>query len=228
MAAKPYHFILLGPQGSGKGTQAEVLARRFRLAKFETGALFRAAARRRDAIGRRLNRLVNEQGKLVPDSIVSRIVSRAIAEVPKSRGIVFDGFPRNLTQAKLLNRLLKRFHRTITAVIYLPVQTATTVRRLGKRRMCERNGHLFILGANLKPSTRRCPRCGSRIVQRADDKPAAIRQRLKIYNRLTRPLVSFYRRQGVLLLVDGEPPIPVVTKAMFRSLRERGVIGRKG
>ncbi len=213
------HVVLLGSQGSGKGTQAKRLARHFRLAHIETGALLRSAAQSTTALGRKIDHLMNVQGKLVPDAVVVKALREAVRQVPVRKGIAFDGYPRTIKQARILDVLLRRLGRRLTHVIYLPLSAATTIQRLSLRRTCQSCGTPWILGKTLSRSAKRCPACGGNIIQRHDDKPTTIRKRLAEYVRKTAPIVGWYRQRGILIEVDGEPSIDTVWKNLLRTIR---------
>ncbi|MFA5051596.1 MAG: nucleoside monophosphate kinase [Patescibacteria group bacterium] len=216
MASLVRNILILGPQGSGKGTQAGLLAGKLKLAHIETGKMFRRMAKRSTPLGRRINRIMNEKGKLIPDALANRILWQALKKVRRSQGIVFDGFPRTLAQARTLDRLMKRLGRQITLVINMPISRRTTIRRLSLRRTCDRCGRIFIAGKNISPRRVTCPVCGGKIFQREDDKPAAIAGRLAAYRILTKPVIRYYRDRHVLLTVDGEPPVQAVFKNILK------------
>ncbi|MFA6553209.1 MAG: nucleoside monophosphate kinase [Patescibacteria group bacterium] len=208
------NILILGPQGSGKGTQASLLAGRFKLAHIETGKIFRSMAKGQTALGRRIHYLVNTKGSLIPDALVIRILEKALRRVKKTQGIVFDGFPRTITQARALTRLFNKFGRRLTTVIDMPISRATTVRRLSLRRTCVECNRIFIAGVNVPLKGTVCPSCGGQIIQREDDKPQAIARRLASYTRLTKPVILYYKKMGILVRVDGEPPV----KAVFKNI----------
>ncbi|MBI5037251.1 MAG: nucleoside monophosphate kinase [Candidatus Kerfeldbacteria bacterium] len=133
MNKQPYIIIILGPQGSGKGTQAEALARRFKLRHIDMGALLRSFAASRHSQARRVQQIMNEGKGLVPTTLVLAILQRALTQIPRSAGILFDGFPRNQVQATALDRILRSSGRTITHAFYLPISTRTTIARLARR-----------------------------------------------------------------------------------------------
>lgn len=219
MPISPHNILILGPQGSGKGTQAGLLADKFALAHIETGKIFRRMAKQPTPLGRRVNRIMNQKGKLLPDSLANRVLWQALSKVPQKKGIVFDGFPRTLAQARALDRLMKRLGRRITMVINMPISRRTTIKRLSLRRTCDTCGRIFIAGKNISTHQTTCPVCGGRIFQRDDDKPAAIAGRLAAYNKLTVPVIRYYRGHKVLVTVDGEPPVKVVFKDILKLFK---------
>jgi len=210
------NIIILGPQGSGKGTQAERLEQRLHLEHIETGQIFRTMAGKNNALGIKINNLINLKGRLLTTEFVIKILQSYLSKVPKDKGLIFDGYPRNLTQARALDRLLRLFNRRLTHVIYLPISRGTTLTRLVRRRTCRHCNRKFILGVNLKKGATICPNCGGEIYQREDDKPRAISRRLSIYLKQTKPLIKYYKKQGILITIDGEPPIPVVSKNILK------------
>ncbi|MFA5135135.1 MAG: nucleoside monophosphate kinase [Patescibacteria group bacterium] len=217
-ASQIINIVLLGPQGSGKGTQAEALVQRYGLYHVEMGKILRGIAKRNTPLGRKIDRFINKEGKLVPDQIVLKALEQQLNRLPAKRGLLFDGYPRNVSQAQALDMLLGRLCRELTHVIYLPISRTTTVRRLELRRTCERCNKIFILGVNLKRGAARCPSCGGRVYQREDDKPRAIAQRLRAYRQQTMPVVRYYRKKRVLISVNGEPKIPQVTRSVLKHL----------
>ncbi|MFA6098771.1 MAG: nucleoside monophosphate kinase [Patescibacteria group bacterium] len=218
---KEFNVIILGPQGSGKGTQAEFLVKKFRLHYIGTGVIFRKLARQKSALGRRINRIINIKGNLVPSDFVIKIVGQAVKNTPKNKGLLFDGYPRNLKQARALNKILVQIGRTISHVFYLPISKKTTIRRLELRRTCRQCKRIFIEGVNLKARQRVCPKCGGEIYQRDDDKPSAIAKRLEIFNKQTKPVIDYYRKKGVLILINGEPPINQVTEEVLKKIAKK-------
>lgn len=219
MKNKVLNIIILGPQGSGKGTQAKVLAKKFNLEHIVTGEIFRKFARKRTALCRKIDYLMNKKGRLIPTPLVIKILKIRLRKINKNKGIIFDGYPRNLMQAKALEAMLRKSNRKIDIVFYLPISQKTTTRRLGLRRSCQECGQPYILGVDLKKNQKTCPKCGGKIIIREDDKPKAILERLKIFNRQTKPLIKFYKKKRVLIEVDGEPPIPVVARKILKYLK---------
>jgi len=219
MKKKIINIIVLGPQGSGKGTQAKLLARRFNLAHIEVGEILRLEAKRKTKPGRFIDRLINKEGKMVPFQTVMNLTYKKVAKVPANRGIVFDGTPRRMPEVRFWEKHLPKLKREFTHVFYLPISKKTTLKRLGIRRNCRKCGTPFILGVDLKKNQKKCLKCGGEIYQREDDKPKAILQRLKLYYQKTKPVVSYYHNKGLLIKVNGEPAIPVVYKNILKHIR---------
>ncbi len=218
MKQLPYHIVIIGPQGSGKGTQAELLAEHYNLVHVEAGKLLRTVAKQSTPLGRKIDTLINKQGRLVPSSLINHMIQDRVDKVSRQRGIIFDGFPRNATQARALDRVLQQADRQLSHVFYLPISRQTTIKRLAARRTCRRCGRVFIDGIDFPAGTADCPTCKSQLYQREDDMPRAIAQRLAIFNKQTKPVLQYYRRKGLLITVDGEPPIQEVYRALVKQL----------
>ena len=214
--AMPHNIVILGPQGSGKGTQAEMLVKKFNLFHVETGMILRRLAKRNTLLGHTISTIINKQGSLVPDEIVKKALLEKLRNVPASQGILFDGFPRNLRQAKMLDVIFAALGRELTEVIFLPIARKTTIRRLSLRRTCEKCNRIFIAGVSIPKHKKRCAYCKGNIIQREDDKPKAIARRLSVYAKLTKPVVIYYKKQGKLITVNGEPTIKVVSKNILK------------
>ena len=214
--AMPHNIVILGPQGSGKGTQAEMLVKKFNLFHVETGTILRRLAKKDTALGRKIDTIINKQGGLVPDDIVQKALLYKLRRVPASKGLLFDGFPRNLRQAKMLNAIFSTIGRELTEIVYLPITRKTTIRRLSLRRTCEKCNRIFIAGVSIPKHKKRCAYCKGKIIQREDDKPKAIAKRLSVYAKLTKPVVIYYKKQGKLITVNGEPSIKIVSKNVLK------------
>ena len=222
------NVILMGPQGSGKGTQAERLGPRLGLVKIATGDLFRTAIAAETDLGRQV-KAIYDRGELVPDGLTVALVEERLDEVARRKalgegvnGALFDGFPRTQAQAETLDAALAARGAAVTAVIEIVVPIERLVARLAGRRVCERCGAVYHLEFN--PPARRgvCDRCGGAVIQRDDDTPEAIKRRLGLYHQQTAPLLDFYRRRGLLVEVDGNRTIEEVTGAIVAALARRG------
>jgi adenylate kinase len=210
----------MGPQGAGKGTQADIIAPRLGLVKLSTGDLFRAAV----ASGSELGRLAKgylDRGELVPDDITLAIVEERleeIAENPNVKGALFDGFPRTRAQAEGLDAILAKRDERIAAVIEIAVPREKLIARLAGRRYCPNCGATYHVEFNPPKTAGVCDRCGGPLVQRPDDTPEAIRRRLDLYDEQTAPLLDFYQQRGLLIRVDGDRPIEEVTHDILAAI----------
>jgi len=218
MVKRALNIIILGPQGSGKGTQANLLAKRFKLYHVETGKIFRKLSKQKSTLGRKINYTLNVKGQLLPSSFVIKVLKKELGKVSLKRGLIFDGYPRNIVQAKALDKLLVNLKRELTHIIYMPISREVTMKRLVLRRTCKKCNTIFILGKNIKKAVKKCPRCRGEIYQRDDDKLKAIARRLQEYHKKTEPVVRYYKKKGLLIAVNGKPPIPVVYKSILKYL----------
>ncbi|MBN2484104.1 MAG: adenylate kinase [Candidatus Omnitrophica bacterium] len=190
-------LILLGAPGSGKGTQAVVLAKNFKIRKISLGDILREEVKKDSELGRKVKQYM-EQGVLVPDEVVGAVIEENI----KDEGFVLDGYPRNLAQAENLQKIFERKHIQITAVVYLDVTTETVVKRLSGRRICPQCGANFHI-TNMPPKVEGvCDACGSKLIQRKDDNPEVIEKRIEVFEAESAPLKDYYQKEDNLLVVD--------------------------
>jgi adenylate kinase len=196
------NLVLLGPPGSGKGTQGERLQEDLRLPYYATGDILRAAVREETELGKTAKGYM-EKGDLVPDEVITGVIGERICSQEAVDGFILDGFPRTVPQAEALSAECSRLERELTAVILIDVSDDEVVRRLGGRRTCEANGHVFHVELDPPKEEGICDLDGSPLVVREDDKPEVIRHRLQQYAEKTEPLVSYYEDRGLLRRVDG-------------------------
>jgi adenylate kinase len=211
------NLVLLGPPGSGKGTQGERLNEDVRLPYYATGDILRAAVREGTDLGRTAKEYM-ERGDLVPDEVIVGVIAERIDSPEARDGFILDGFPRTMPQAEALDAKLEELGRAVTAVLLIDVSDDEVVRRLGGRRTCEQNGHVFHLEFNPPEREGICDIDGSRLIVRDDDKPEVIRKRLETYHAKTEPLVDYYDQRGVLRRIDGAAPPDNVTEEIRRTL----------
>jgi adenylate kinase len=195
------NLILLGPPGSGKGTQAERLQEDLELPYYATGNILRAAVRDETELGRKAKEYM-DRGDLVPDEVIIGVIAERIAGHEAEDGFILDGFPRTVGQADALESRMDELGRRLTAALLIEVSDEEVVRRLGGRRTCP-NGHVFHVEFDPPESEGVCDVCGAELSIRDDDKPDVIKNRLVQYREKTEPLVSFYEDRGVLERVDG-------------------------
>ena len=196
------NLVLLGPPGSGKGTQGERLQEDLRLPYYATGDILRAAVREETELGRTAKEYM-DRGDLVPDDVIVGVIAERIDTTEAADGFILDGFPRTLPQAEALAARLEELGRALTAVLLIDASDDEVVRRLGGRRTCEENGHVFHVEFNPPEKEGRCDIDGSPLVVRDDDEPDVIRHRLDQYHEKTEPLVDFYDHQSLLRRIDG-------------------------
>ena len=209
--------IFLGPPGAGKGTQAKRLAQRYGVPHLSTGDMFRDHVSRGTELGR-LAEPIMERGELVSDEIVLGMVEERVSRPDCANGFVFDGFPRTLAQAEKLDLILERLHFGHPLVIHFLVDQDALLRRLTGRRTCSVGGEIYNIYEHPPKVDGRCDNDGGELVQRPDDRPEVIRERLAAYERQTKPLVDYYRQRGVLVEVDGAANMETVARSLLRIL----------
>ena len=209
------NLVLLGPPGAGKGTVAELLGERLAIPHISSGDMFRSAIRAGTALGRQVAATIR-RGELVSDRLTVALISERLAAGDARRGWLLDGFPRTIAQAEALQAL-----SDVSAVINLDVADDLAVLRISGRRVCTADGEIYHLANRPSRVAGVCDRCGRALIQRDDDRPAAVRRRLQVYQRQTAPLVEFYAERGLLLGVDGTPPAAHVRDHILAHLHVR-------
>jgi adenylate kinase len=197
------NLILLGPPGSGKGTQGERLQADFRLPYYASGDILRAAVRDGTALGREAKEYM-DRGDLVPDEVIIGLISDRLQGAEAADGFILDGFPRTSGQAEALDAEVQRLGKRLTAAILFEVSDDEVVRRLSGRRTCVKEGHIFHVDFDPPKKEGVCDLCGAKLVIRDDDKPEVVRHRLEEYHAKTEPLISYYEDKGILRRVDGQ------------------------
>ncbi len=197
------NLIIMGPQGSGKGTQADLLSERMGFYHIESGKLLRELAQRDSGV----YELIYKKGELYPDENTLNLIAQDLkANNSLKKRKVFDGFPRTKSQYSILKRWLSKINQRIDLVVYINISEEETVKRLSARRTCVKCGTVYNLITNPPSNPGRC-KCGGRLVQRADDKKETIKKRLSLFKRETKPLISEIEKDGILIEIDGERPI---------------------
>jgi adenylate kinase len=211
------NLVLLGPPGSGKGTQGERLQEDLRLPYYATGDILRAAVREETELGRTAKEYM-DRGDLVPDEVIVGVIAERIDSTEAADGFILDGYPRTEPQAEALAEKLTELGRGLTAVLLIDVDDDEVVRRLGGRHTCAENGHVFHVEFNPPEKEGVCDVDGSELLVRDDDKPEVIRHRLAQYHEKTEPLIDLYDRQSLLRRIDGAAPPEQVGEEIERTL----------
>jgi adenylate kinase len=204
-------LVIIGKQGAGKGTQCARLAERFGVPHVATGDMLRAAVRSGSDLGRRVQSIMDE-GHLVPDEVITDVVAHRLADPDAAHGAILDGFPRTHIQAESLDGIAKP--RGIARCILLDVPTATVIERLSSRRVCANCQTVYSADQGLTI----CTNCGGEVVQRADDTPEAIAERLSAYEHETKPLLDYYRARDLLSVVDGSGTLDEVFDRLVEAV----------
>jgi len=200
--AQQLNLILFGPPGAGKGTQAERLRKDFELPYIATGDMLRANVKEQTELGKQAKAYM-DAGDLVPDELILAMAADRLNEDDAQDGFILDGFPRTLEQAQALDTQLSDMGRRVTAALLIDVPDEEVIRRLSGRRMCVKSGHSYHIEFDPPKHEGICDQDGSRLVQRDDDKPEVIENRLRVYHDKTKPLVDYYDKLGLMRRIDG-------------------------
>jgi len=212
-------IVLLGPPGSGKGTQASALARRRGIAHIASGDILRGNVKEGTELGRRAAPYM-ERGELVPDELILDMMAERLAEPDAAEGYALDGFPRTVAQAEALDSRLLEMRQRLEAVIYLEVPETELLRRLSGRRICPNCNAIYQLATMAPKREGICDACGAELIQRKDEQPEVVRTRLQGYARETEPLLDYYRRTRLLHEVDGTIGVRSVLAEIDRIVKE--------
>ena len=206
-------LIMFGPPGAGKGTHADILGRRYGIKKISTGDALREVIRSGSELGEQVKDLM-DQGKFVPDEIVTEIIRDRVSSPDCANGFILDGFPRNLGQAEALVDMGIKVNKALL----IDVPDEVLVDRVQGRVMCDKCGASYHLKNNPPAVEGVCDKCGGHLEARSDDRPETVRARLKVYHELTDPVVDFYRNRGVLSEIDGTTSIENTTAEILKIL----------
>lgn len=212
-------LILLGAPGAGKGTQADIISEKYNIPMISTGAILREAIANQTALGLKVKAII-EAGNLVPDEDVVAIVRERLLKPDCHEGFILDGFPRTIPQAEALDTILTDMGIRIDKVVSIEVNDDDIVQRMSGRRVCKKCGTSFHVKYNPSAKGEICDRCGEALSIRADDDPAVVRDRLRVYHEQTAPLKDYYGAQNKLKLVEGQEKLSDTTALMEKALCE--------
>ena len=210
------YLILLGPPGTGKGTQAKLLAERFGLAHVATGDMFRSAVREGTELGRQA-KLYMDRGDLVPDELTIAMLVERIGRPDAAKGVVLDGYPRTLQQAQALSKALEGAGKVEDAALLIDASDEEIVSRLSQRWLCGNCGEIYHEEHRPPKEAGICDACGGELSQRADDRPEVVQNRLAA-QRPPAELLAYYRARGKLAEVDGEQEMAAVTADLVAAI----------
>jgi adenylate kinase len=206
-------IAFLGPPGAGKGTQARDLAQEWEVLHLATGDMLREAVAAGSPLGREAKGYM-DQGALVPDDVIIRMMGERLGRADVGRGFILDGFPRTIAQAEALAKLLKDLGQSLDTVVYFDVSEPELLRRLTGRRVCRKCGHTYHVTSNPPRRDGVCDACGGELYQREDDREDTVKNRLEVYRRQTAPLLDYYRQRSMLTTVAGEGPLATIRDAI--------------
>jgi len=205
-------LVIFGPPSAGKGTQAQKLSKRYGIPQVATGDLLRRAVADKTPLGLKIKSYL-DQGKLGPDEVIVQLIKERVAKPDCKNGFLLDGFPRTMGQAKELERMTD-----IDLVLSIVVDFESLVERAVGRRTCPKCSAVYHIKFNPPMNAGICEKCGSKLIQRDDDKEETVRNRLKVYQEQTAPLVEYYRKKGKLVDIDGSGGIDAVFAQMVDAI----------
>lgn len=208
-----HSYIFLGPQGSGKGTQAQDFAKLLSIPHISTGEMFRQLAAEEDPVGIKAREEYWSKGLLVPDSLTNEMLASRLRRTDTAKGYILDGYPRNIAQAEFLEKI----NLNVTA-IYLTISDNDSVKRITGRRTCSACGAVYHTEFKPPKVTEHCDNDNAALIQRADDVERVVRDRLATFHLQTEPLLDFYKQKEKLIIVDGTPEISVVTSQIKKAI----------
>lgn len=208
------NIIFLGAPGAGKGTQAAIVSEKLSIPTISTGNIIRDALKSGSDMGKKAKEYV-DKGQLVPDDVVIGIVKDRIRQSDCKNGFILDGFPRTIAQAEALDRMNVK----IDKVLDIEVEDELIYSRMTGRRVCGKCGATYNINTDCKPKRDGiCDKCGDSLVQRRDDNPDTVKERLKVYYSQTEPLKEFYKKQGKLFEIDGQKPLAEATDEIIKAI----------
>ena len=210
------NLAILGPQGSGKGTQARLLSQKLGLAYVESGALLRDVAKSDPKI----DETINKKGQLLPDEVTFSVIKNYLEEnVPQGTNILLDGYPRSLKQYELIKDYLSSKGTRLDKAIFLDISNAEAVKRLSARRICSSCGEVYNFITNPPANPEICDKCGGKLIQREDDTPELIEERLRLFRTSTEPLIRQFEKEEIIIDVNGEQPIQTILAQILEKLK---------
>jgi adenylate kinase len=207
------NILILGSPGVGKGTYASFLSKKYKIPHISTGELLRETVENKTEIGKKAEKYMNE-GELVPDKIVIQLMKERLEKEDCEHGFLLDGFPRTIAQAKAMEKLKK-----IDKVLNFVASEDIIMDRLSGRRTCRECGSTFHVKNRPPKVSGICDNCGGELYQREDEKPEAIKKRMKEYDKKTKPLIDYYKKRSLLANIDANPPIEEVEKVIAQCDR---------
>ena len=211
-------LILVGPPGAGKGTQAVALAAHYKIPHISTGDIFRANLKSGTELGKQAQSYM-DRGELVPDSVTNEMVKDRLGNSDVANGFLLDGFPRNTNQAEVLDGILLENKMPLDAALELVIDNSEIIRRLSGRRTCRNCSATFHKDFEKPKVDDICDKCNGQLYQREDDKEEVIARRLEIYSQQTAPIISYYKKAGILKSISAIGDVSEITQKVISLLK---------
>ncbi|MGC8578596.1 MAG: adenylate kinase [bacterium] len=212
-------LLLIGPPGAGKGTQATIISKKYGIPQIATGDMLREEVKKKSELGVKAKAYM-DKGELVPDSLVISMLEKRLKEKDASKGFILDGFPRTVAQADALAEKFKELNINDFAVIELKVDEESVIKRLSARRVCNNCGKIYNLITEPPKNDNVCDECNGSLYQRDDDKESTIRERFRVYNSKTAPLIDYYAKRGMLKTVSADGSIEDINKSIVSIIEK--------
>ena len=217
-------IVMMGPPGVGKGSVSERLADKFGMVHLSSGDILRAERTNGSELGETLKKYM-DAGELVPDEIVIKIIIKSISHLDSSKGLLLDGFPRTVIQAKQLDDALAKASLPIQAVLLLDVPEEVLLKRITGRRICPKCGRVYHIETMPPAKDNICDTCGTKLIHRDDDTEQVVRERINLYHKETEPVIEYYRKSGVKMIeVDADASIDEVVQRAIKGIRQAGLL----
>jgi len=214
------NLVILGPQGSGKGTQADLLIKKYGLSHIDIGLALRNVAKAATPLGEKINDIINVKKELVSDAVIAEVLEHELSQIPPKAGVILDGAPRRMGQIDEVENAFKKNGRRIDKVIHVHIPETESVIRISKRFNCSKCQSHLILGKDVHNADEPCPSCGGKIEQRPDDTVAGVRKRLHVYRDETLPVIEYYLKAKKLVEVDGLHRVEEVFQEIVAKLEK--------
>jgi len=212
------NFIILGPAGSGKGTQAEFLIQKMNLFHIDIGLALREVAQEKSVFGKKIDEIINKKKELVPDSMIKKVLEKKLRNISKKIGVIIDGAPRRAGQIDEVENGLAKFGRKLDKIIYVNIPLKEAIWRISKRYQCSRCDARLVLNKDVKSPKSTCPKCGGKIARRMDDTPAGLKKRFSIFKQETLPVIEHYRKKKILIEVNGKNESGIVFRDIMKKI----------
>ncbi len=212
-----YNMVIIGPPGSGKGTQARLLAERLNMLHLEAGDILRDYVAAGGPRAKEVNDCM-QAGELAPTDILMGILKGKIKELRPEQGVIFDGYARQVAEAQAVEEMLGEIGRKLDKVFYIKVDKATTIERISKRLTCKKCDATAILGTDVQSADEPCPKCGGELYRREDDTPEKLSKRWETFEDETRESIEYMRGQGLVVEINGGQGIEEVYQEIIGKL----------